>query len=188
MTALDVVARWNCDSSGVPLGWAHCENCPGAACVLCHGHGSVHDFVLHAIVGVSGARCEQCHHPRDAGSWEGPSVDAHDLQTLPQSLTECELYERQGLGVFFSVCDDRCDHGGPGRVSQHGLSTMMAPEVVANDVYARNLVRRLTTVPGAQFEASFRQVQVRTANGWPNDLRQANLTVLCLRCWDAKQA
>lgn len=85
------------------------------------------------------------------------------------------------VAVHWSPCDEGCRHD-------------MAHTVIGGvartpwDVGQSNYVMGETCAswPGKVFEASWRQVDVRFANGWPHDLRTENLRLWCLRCEAAR--
>lgn len=142
-------------------------------------------------------RCEDCGHPMSEGTWEriviaspalGPSkADAmlalHDLRAGGEPEPGPAF-----PNVHYSPCDERCRHGGPGRVWVPKGSEVYPGQddrwhyEADQDTAHREDVRENGY---DRVEASWRSVDVRTL-GWPHDLRPESLAVLCLRCWAAR--
>ena len=155
-------------------------------CGRCDGHGSLKAAALAGLKtsvrawdGVhSTFRCEGCGHPMSEGTWQG----MYPGWSRDVILRQAEYELRQGREptfaggdpVYFSRCDERCKHGGPGRVY-----------VGLDRIDWRPWGPGEPLVAGPTHEASWRQVDVRTL-GWPHDLRPEKLAVLCLRCWAAR--
>lgn len=118
------------------------------------------------------------------GTWED-LPDPADPETWPATLREALVYERQGLGVHYSACDELCEHGGPwrarcGNTAEGEWDTRIPVGAGARPGQVMG--------PGVhEVEASWRPVDVRTLS-WPHDLRPEQLALLCLRCWAARGA
>lgn len=208
MTLLDVVPKTECDEHGVPLDWKRCRGCrggmvidtdrPGATsprpCPRCEGCGSLEKAVLAELERLRGrrwsiftepldkpfdptVRCGGCAHPMSDGTWVPADHLDHEERRdrLRRASADFTVAERSGA-VFYSPCDERCRHGGPGR---HRWAD--------EDYYTWQAVKNLPgPLENYEAEASWRHVTVRTMNGWPHDLREGNLGILCLRCWVAR--
>lgn len=128
-------------------------------------------------------RCEGCWHPMGEGTWDGvpERYPASQLAViLDGALTDlCDGFEPASTttAVYFSPCDEECQHDGPVRAwtdLDKRWRQIADPATVAD-------FRGWGAV-----EAAWRQVDVRTL-GWPHDLRPEKLAVLCLRCWADRQ-
>ena len=173
-----------CNSAGVPLDWDRCRACLGGgtfdnglrACTICDGHGSLKAAALaklrvtqwynttdhNARLEDHLLRCESCGHPASEGTWEESFPVEVPLLRLSGHTDDTKPWR-----VHYSICDEECRHGGPGRSG----TTRFTSELMARDL------------PDAMpFRASWRAVDVRTL-GWSWDLRPERLAVLCLRCF-----
>jgi hypothetical protein len=118
-----------------------------------------HEVVKHAVRDEAGHRCVRCGHPYLVG------------QTAPE----------------WSLCDERCTHGGPLRVAaetaygatgSYGLFDELEP--------ARALAASMQPdgggVYGARVEAKWRVLTVHHLDGDKANCRWWNLVALCQRC------
>jgi hypothetical protein len=134
-------------------------------------------------------RCEGCGHPMTEGEWVAdpkyPGLKPGEfffdgwVPGVPDLLAGALGELRAGREPFFeplhySLCDKGCRHGGPGRASQSDLRGESAGAWLAK-------AARYDVTPRPFYEASWRPVDIRTL-GWPHDLREDKLAVLCLRC------
>lgn len=171
-------------------------------CPTCDGHGSLKAAALAWLIEnrvkgafspkdyatqlhANGVRCEGCNHPMHEGTWgpwtedRYPTGEESRLMQMAGVRLEFMLGEKAGDPnpghpgvVHYSPCDERCDHGGPGRHRwlDEDYLTFQATDALqaARKDYER--------------EASWRQVDVRPL-GHPCDLRPHMLAALCLRCY-----
>jgi len=185
------------------------ENCPA-----CDRHGSLRaaalagriasrmtqhadEFARHWKDGNILVHCEDCQHPQSEGTWE-PAKTWTLQETTDTKLRVAATYLRAGKEpgdgeswpmsqqpVHYSRCDEKCNHGGPGRVQPADRAGL--PE----DVACGWNIHRAEDWPDDNYsqpmtvEASWRSVDVRRLS-WPHDLRRSQLAVLCLRCRAAR--
>lgn len=175
-----------CDGSGElrQMGTAH-DGGEYRPCERCGGHGSLKAAALDRAAYRAAAkelspyvqtmqdwrakneapRCESCAHPMSEGTWEG---EQRGSDLTEQFTMACHALsggrEPTNPGVHYSPCDEKCDHGDPGRrwIDQDPPT-----------LYAAK--------PEPRVESSWRPVDIRVL-GFPNDLSPDNLAVLCLRC------
>jgi hypothetical protein len=191
---------------GVKMEWRTHDHVPqGPPCPTCAGRGSLKAAVLahfmkqqrpdetcegdpdEGTCTCDTLRCEDCRHPMGEGTWEGDGVDPSTPDSLPVTLEECLVYERQLLVVHYSPCDAGCRHGGPMRVYEASVEGWIDQP--------RADVPVATYSNHERVEASWRHVDVRTGVPAPPDhphpmiftrpwdLRPKNLALLCKRCY-----
>ncbi len=130
-------------------------------------------------------RCEDCGHPMSDGVFEGDQPYFGEDMTFSAALDVLRAgIDPANVGdgncTHYSPCDEGCRHAGPGRVSHDGGQSWRESVF---DEKGRDMLA--TFKQRAYFEASWRQVDVRTL-GWPHDLRPEKLAIVCLRCWAAR--
>lgn len=203
------ILRWyepdECDDNGVPWNWEHCQKCDGRGfageddqrCGYCEGYGSLRSSLLDVLAHdrsfryfADPFRCQACGHPMSEGTWEGPAftslaeVQRQELDHAWRCLLEdIEPTGTIGRADYFSPCDDRCRHAGPGR--WRSTITGQWLERADDSVSVHRVEMMLKEADPV--EASWRPVDVRTL-GWPHDLRPERLAILCLRCWAARSS
>lgn len=129
---------------------------PGAGPQISEHGWFQHGGVKHLVRAEAGHRCVRCRHPYRNGE--------------------------HGNGQW-SVCDERCTHGGPLRVTfPDGFDAEVVGALTIEDgVTVAELFDR-AKMPGMRVEAAWRILTVHHLDGDKRNCRWWNLAALCQRC------